>query len=409
MFARLAKKTSANAFGKFTMRRFFSSKNPVIQNTTAFSMRNLLEYARYAPSPHNMQPWLFRVDSDTQTTLMYDPKRLLPDTNPDSSYVVVGFGMMIETMSIACAELSQQKKRIEVEFPQQAIKLDSSAETPQCLGKIHVVDNPVNYHESKPKLGITEILNRRTSRQQYDGQPVADSFLNGELSEVAAQFNHTMESSSQKAEVNWVVSLNAEAMLSDMSQEKTRYEIRNWLRYSQNDAEKKGDGLAAYTMNTSPWKLWLLVNGNCFLRLPGIYQWARNTYQQTMNGTATVAWLSGPFANFHDWINAGRMMMRWWLTMTKQGYYLHPFGSIITNPPAFQKMNQRFPNLSPSKPIWMVARIGKNKDDVKPPQAQRLPMEKMIMSDASQSGFFSSSTTTASDLTHTAAVKKPWC
>ena len=54
----------------------------------------ILEYGRYAPSPHNMQPWLFRVESEDTVTLLYDPKRLLPGTNPLGSYVQVGFGIL---------------------------------------------------------------------------------------------------------------------------------------------------------------------------------------------------------------------------------------------------------------------------------------------------------------------------
>ena len=42
----------------------------------------LVDYARWSPSPHNVQPWKLRVLSDTEARLYYDPARLLRHTDP---------------------------------------------------------------------------------------------------------------------------------------------------------------------------------------------------------------------------------------------------------------------------------------------------------------------------------------
>ena len=70
-------------------------------------------------------------------------------------------------------------------------------------------------------------------------------------------------------------------------------------------------------------------------------------------------------------------MARWWLTMTKHGLYLHPFGSVITNKEAHQLMLEHFnENEVRKNPLWMLVRMGYGE---KPPQAQRMPLEKMVI------------------------------
>lgn len=326
---------------------------------------DILEYGRWAPSPHNMQSWLFQIDSDDQITLMYDPQRLLPGTNPSGSFVQVGFGILYETLSIAAAPLG-----LNVEVTHLDNKLDSEKQGPQPLAKLKLVPRQI-----PENLDRQLILDRRTSRLPYDGKPVSPEIL-AELTAIAEQYGHKLEFSSDKSEVKWVVRLNADTMFYDMSTKKTRNEVSSWMRFSKADAKKRADGLAAYAMKTSGFLMWLFVHLNFIFRIPGVYQLVRKAYERSMRGTATVAWISGPFATQEDWTNAGRMMARLWLTMTKHGVYLHPFGSVITNPQANELMTNHFKNDKRLHDLWMLVRLGYGKV---PPQAQRIPLAKMII------------------------------
>ncbi|MBA3662232.1 MAG: hypothetical protein H0W64_10910 [Gammaproteobacteria bacterium] len=370
-------------------------KNKTEVNDTSFKQQNnlqinpklyqqdwykIIEFARWAPSPHNMQPWVFDLQSEKQATLMYDPQRLLPNTNPNGSYVFVGFGILFETMSIAASKLG---KDVEVELVEN-IALDPKKNGLQKLATLKMVNRNSSEAETlDPQL----IIDRRTSRLPYNGKPVAATVIN-ELSHVAKQYGHTMGHTSDYRMVDWVIELNAQAMHSDMSHGKTRNELRRWFRFSKSDAKKQADGLAAYAMNSSALALWLFANVNWMFRVPGITYLAHKSYLNSMAGTATVAWLSGPFNNVDDWLNAGRMMARWWLTMTKHDVYLHPFGSVITNPEAFKLFNDKVkdehldvrPKSNQQNPIWMLTRNGYSQTNEKPPQAQRIPTEKMIIS-----------------------------
>ena len=325
----------------------------------------ILDYGRYAPSPHNMQPWLFRIESEDTVTLMYDPKRLLPGTNPTGSFMQVGFGILNETLSIAAAPLG-----LDVNITYLDNELIPGTDTPRPLALLKLVPR-----SSPEPLMRQLIVERRTSRLPYDGRPVAQDVLD-ELVNIAKQYGHKLEFSSDQKEVNWVIRLNANTMFYDMSKDEARNEVASWMRFTKADAVNRADGLAAYAMNVSGFLMWLFVHANWFFRLPGIYSLVRNTYEKAMSGTATVSWISGPFETQKDWDNAGHMMARLWLTMTKYGVYLHPFGSVITNPTAHEQMDQHFKNDDRQHDLWMLMRLGSG---TAPPQAQRMPLSKLIV------------------------------
>lgn len=339
-----------------------TSIEPMISKT----WDKILEYGRWAPSPHNMQPWLFKKGPDNTITLMYDPKRLLPGTNPTGTFMHVSFGILNETLSIAAAPLGLNVEATYLD----GVKLDPKAEGPQPLATLRLVDRKL-----PETLDRQLILDRRTSRLPYDGKPV-DAKVLDELSKIAKDYGHLLEFSSDPEQVKWVVRLNADTMFYDMSKAVTRDEVSSWMRFSKTDAIKRADGLAAYAMHVPGFLMWLFANVNWAFRLPGVYQLVRTVYERGMSGTATVAWISGPFETPAECDKTGHMMARLWLTMTKYGVYLHPFGSVITNEQANAQMTDHFKSETRDHNLWMLLRLGYGK---KPPQAQRIPLAQTII------------------------------
>jgi nitroreductase len=62
--------------------------------------RTLLETARYAPSPHNVQPWRLRVLSDDTADLLIEKHRTLPNEDLTGSFIILSMGLFIEALSI---------------------------------------------------------------------------------------------------------------------------------------------------------------------------------------------------------------------------------------------------------------------------------------------------------------------
>ena len=88
-------------------------------------------------------------------------------------------------------------------------------------------------------------------------------------------------------------------------------------------------------------------------------------YLRTQAGTRHVAILRGPFGSWPDLVAAGRMLMRLWLSMTRHGVYMLPFGSMITNARSRRYLRGQFSG----DDIWFVLRFGYS---AVPPKAPRL-------------------------------------
>ena len=97
---------------------------------------------------------------------------------------------------------------------------------------------------------------------------------------------------------------------------------------------------------------------------------------KAMNGTANLAWISGPFENRNDWVNAGRMLQRLWLEMTRHNVYMHPFGPVITTPDSNEKFKQRINYDENKGTLWFLVRLGYSNE---PPRSFRLDTKDIVM------------------------------
>src|SRR5262245_50896891 len=65
--------------------------------------RTLLEAARHAPSPHNVQPWRVRILDASHAELLIERRRTLPKEDPTGSFIVLTMGLFIETLRLVAA------------------------------------------------------------------------------------------------------------------------------------------------------------------------------------------------------------------------------------------------------------------------------------------------------------------
>jgi hypothetical protein len=92
-----------------------------------------------------------------------------------------------------------------------------------------------------------------------------------------------------------------------------------------------------------------------------------------MRGTATVGWIAGPWGTSEEWYRAGRMLLRFWLALTGHRLDLQPFGSVITNPTAHARLDERLGN--ETEEVWLLLRIGYSAE---PPPSARLPLAAVL-------------------------------
>lgn len=132
-------------------------------------MRRALSYAILAPNPHNRQPWVVDLKSDTEAVLGCDLGRLLPETDPFDRQIVIGLGCFLELFSLAAG---QDGFRAEIElFPQgePENRLDS-----RPIAHLRLV--PDAQFAADPLFA--HALRRRTNRNPYDTtRPVSEQDL----------------------------------------------------------------------------------------------------------------------------------------------------------------------------------------------------------------------------------------
>ena len=61
-----------------------------------------LAFAILAPNPHNMQPWLARLETDGSLSVFCDLNRRLPATDPFDRQITIGFGCFLELLTTGC-------------------------------------------------------------------------------------------------------------------------------------------------------------------------------------------------------------------------------------------------------------------------------------------------------------------
>jgi hypothetical protein len=326
----------------------------------------LAEYARWTPSPHNVQPWQLRVRSETEADLLYVPARLLPAEDPLGRFLMVALGIFIENLAVAARARGFD---VEPEYAEVAA-LDSEAAELALFARLRLVPTPAR-EDFDPEL----IVARRTSRVAYDGRPVAPEML-AELADLCSAYGNTFFSSSDPALVSWVLALNRDTLFEDMTNAKTRREVGSWLRFSEREAGRKRDGFSPSCLGFPGWLLYVFFHYRGLFELPGLRQAVRRLYFRTMRGTSTIAWFAGPFDAPQDWTRSGRMLARLWLTLTREGLYLHPFGSTITNESAHEHLRARLGHNPAQGTLWFVMRVGASAE---PPRSARLPRESILV------------------------------
>ncbi len=328
--------------------------------------RELLEYARWSPSPHNIQPWRVRVLSDSAAELLYEPTKLLPDTDPTGRFTAVGFGIFIEYLSIAA-----HAKGYELTCDYNNALLESHHTDLMPFARLTLAHATLK-DDFSPDL----LLKRQTSRLPYKDGPVSD-LLQKKLRAIAEEFHQTIHISTDRTMVSWVLKLNRDTMFYDMDDPKSRNEVARWVRTTQAEADTKKDGLWSYCMRFPGWLMRIFFWHHEILKIPGIKQLCGALYLWSMRGTRTVAWIKGPFATPKEWLASGRMLARLWLCMTENGVYLHPFGSIITNLIAHDILRKKFDVDEAVEPLWLIVRMGHSN---LPPHSHRFSVDDILVS-----------------------------
>lgn len=327
----------------------------------------LAEYARWAPSPHNTQPTRLKILSEEKAELYFVKERGLNIGDPSGRFTFATFGIFTEILKIAAASKGY---KLESSFFYRP--LYQNGDTKEKIATLMLKKEEVK--DLNPQL----ILERKTSRLQYNNKKIPAEVFDT-LKKEAEKYGHSIEFRDDKKSIKKVVELNKDSLFFDISHSKYREELRTWLRYSEDEAEEKKDGLDMKSMQIPGFLAKSFMFHHWIYTAPILRQISEFVYVNTMRGISTIAWIQGPYRDANDWVTAGRLMIRLWLLMTQHGVYWQPYGSVITNDEARSKLIKDF-GIKEEKDgenmVWLLLRMGYSNE---PPRSRRLPLSEIII------------------------------
>ena len=256
--------------------------------------RALVRYATLAPSSHNTQCWRFQIQ-DTSIVIAPDLSRRTPAVDPDDHHLFVSLGCATE--NLAQAALAHGLKT--------NVLFQSNNRIVCNLEPTKAIESPM----------FRAIADRQCTRADYDGQPLTNDELRlleraGTGDGVSVRLLTTRPA--METVLDYVVAGNT-AQMNDAA---FVTELKSWIRFSDDEALRTGDGLFSGTTGNPAVPRWLgsLMMGFFFTPQSENEKYAR----QVRNSAGIAVFVSEQNDKAH-WVEAGRCYERFALQATALG------------------------------------------------------------------------------------------
>lgn len=283
-------------------------------------LQELFELANRYPSPHNGQPIEARQTSEGAFELLFERERGLQAAEVSFLFSFVTMGVFIYHLGL-CARALGHTLRYDLALP--------SLDAMKGEGGVRFATCAITFNTHQPDNGLhNTLLFRQTSRKKYS-EGLSDDLVQQTI-QVATR-KHMQLVKMNRTDTHQAIWLNQRAVFDDMFDNAVRHELDHWLRYSQDEKERKKDGLAYDCMELNGRAMKFIVRHYKILRWPGISGLLRRYYLRTMSDNSDVFYMLTPFSTGQEAFDVGSAVMQIWADIAAQGYYLHPFGTIMSN------------------------------------------------------------------------------
>jgi hypothetical protein len=261
-----------------------------------------------------------RQTDDNSFDILFQKERGLQAAEVSYLFSYVTMGVFLYHLSL-CAKALGHTLNFKLELPNvTSLKGD---------GVIRFADCSIDWGSSAPDDTLRQtLLFRQTSRKKYFGG--IDQVLSELTIAIADRANMKLVEM-DRAGTHQAVWLNQRAVFDDMFDDAVRHELNHWLRYSKQEKEFKKDGLAYDCMELNGRAMKFIVAHYKILRMPGVGSILKNYYLRTMKDSSNAYYLLTPFSTEKEAYDVGVVVMQIWEAIASKGYYLHPFGTIMSN------------------------------------------------------------------------------
>lgn len=256
----------------------------------------IVRSASRAPSGHNTQPWKFSFTGHT-LTIIPDFDQSLPVADPDHRELWISLGCAAETAMTAARYYGY--------IPETEIVHDNASATLRI--ELRAADT-----EGDREL-FPFIASRQTTRNLYEARSVPAEDLKI-LEQSANEAGSRVTLFTGKDEISSFKPFIAEAVRHQFGNPAFKNELIRWMRFSEKEAMKKGDGL--YTACNGIPSMGRLA-GSVVVKLALNAGSEEKRLMAQIDRTAAVALFSSPGDNCDDLIQLGISFQRFALTATK--------------------------------------------------------------------------------------------
>jgi hypothetical protein len=260
------------------------------QGSAADQLRFALQYAILAPSGHNTQPWLFRVENET-VELYADRARALPVVDPEDRELTMSCGASLFHLRIALRHYGYRPM----------VEILPKLHDPDLLALVQLGD-PYDATLEEQRL-FRAIPRRRTNRSHFEDRPVPDSLL-VDLQAAARLEGASLEIIRGEARRHDLVDLVAQGDRMQMSNKSFRRELAAWVRSNRGGNR---DGIPGYGFGFADF---VSVGGPFVIRTfdLGGFQAARD--RELADGSPVLAVITTQADTPRDWMAGGQALAR---------------------------------------------------------------------------------------------------
>lgn len=254
---------------------------------------DLLRMATLAANGHNTQPWKFRLD-DNKVNILADFTRRTDVVDPDDHHLFISLGCAAENLIIAAQAHGWQ-----------ASPLIKDAEIQVMLETAKAAESDL----------FKAIPLRQSTRSEYDGQPVsaADMAL---LKSAAEQEGVSVLIFTEPDTREKILELVVEGNSAQMDDPAFVKELRDWIRFTPDQAMISGDGLFSACSGNPVVPGWIAERmfGQFFKK-----ETENDKYRTHIRSSAGVAVFVGDREDPRHWMKVGQSFQRFALQATALG------------------------------------------------------------------------------------------
>jgi len=256
----------------------------------------LVRMATLAANGHNTQPWTFAL-REARLSILPDFSRRTAVVDPDDHHLFVSLGCAAENAALAAAVQGRSGAVSIPGGPEPRIDVDLSAGP--------VVESPL----------YRAIPQRQSTRAPFDGRPVPAEDLRL-LQEAAAEPGVAVELFTGAADREAILDLVIAGNSAQMDDPAFVGELRDWIRFTPDQALATRDGLFAATSGNPVVPGWLAARmfAAFFTR-----DAENDKYRAHLRSSAGIAVFVGDRADPQHWARVGRSFQRFALQATVLG------------------------------------------------------------------------------------------